>query len=225
VDNVLVGLGGNDVLNGLAGSDSMEGGSGDDDYFVDNIGDVVVELSGQGVDRVNSSVDYILTANVEKLNLIRTAISGTGNSLDNLIHGNAEDNILDASSGNDRIFGNAGADTIIGGEGADTLFGGAGSDVFVFRAVSESGDRISDFVSGVDKIALDLTGFVDLAGLALADAFIFGSDALDSDDRLIFDTSNFTLYYDSDGAGGTDKLFLANLNFGASLLHTDFILT
>ena len=224
-DNVLVGLDGNDVLNGLVGGDTMEGGNGDDVYFVDDVGDMVVELPGQGDDRVNSAIDYVLTDGVERLNLTRTAVSGTGNDLDNIMHGNAEDNILDGSSGHDRIFGNAGNDTIIGGEGMDTVTGGAGSDVFVFSSISDAGDRLNDFASGVDQIELDLAGFVDLAGLALADAFIFGSEALDSDDRLIYDQSSSTLYYDADGAGGADQTLLANLNFGATLLHTDFLLT
>ena len=222
--NVLIGLGGNDVLNGLAGNDTMEGGEGDDVYFVDSVDDEVVELAGQGTDRVNSSVNYTLASDVETLNISGTAVSGTGNDLDNLILGNAVDNVLDGSAGADRIFGQAGNDTLFGGEGADTLFGGAGADDFVFRNISEAGDRIADFASGVDRIGLDLTGFVDLAGLALADAFIFGTAAVDADDRLIYDTSTATLYYDADGVGGSDQTLLANLSFGATLLQTDILL-
>src|SRR5690606_30704613 len=46
-DDVLAGGAGNDVLDGGAGSDTMTGGTGDDFYYVDNAGDLVIELSGE----------------------------------------------------------------------------------------------------------------------------------------------------------------------------------
>ena len=38
----------------------MVGGSGNDTYIVDNIGDRIAELSGQGIDLVKSSISYSL---------------------------------------------------------------------------------------------------------------------------------------------------------------------
>ena len=44
---------------------SCVGGAGNDVYFVDNIGDFVLENLNEGNDAVFSSIDYTLTANVE----------------------------------------------------------------------------------------------------------------------------------------------------------------
>ena len=87
-NDTLDGGGGNDTLNGGVGADQMSGGIGDDTYNVDNAGDVVIEAVGAGSDRVISSIDYTLTANVERLDLIGSAITGTGNGLDNVLAGN-----------------------------------------------------------------------------------------------------------------------------------------
>ncbi|WP_339495597.1 M10 family metallopeptidase, partial [Pseudomonas sp. RA_105y_Pfl2_P56] len=50
----------NNTLNGMAGADTMIGGAGNDTYYVDNIGDVVVETgtSLTEIDRVFASIDY-----------------------------------------------------------------------------------------------------------------------------------------------------------------------
>lgn len=94
-NNVLSGGAGDDSLNGGAGADSLIGGTGNDLYTIDNVGDVVVELAGEGVDRVRSSISYTLGDNVENLSLLGSnALSGTGNALDNLITGNAGSNSL-----------------------------------------------------------------------------------------------------------------------------------
>lgn len=59
-------------------------------------------------------------------------------------------------SGADTITTGAGADRLFGGNGGDTLTGGAGADTFAFDAVVQSTglgyDRITDFVSGSDRI-------------------------------------------------------------------------
>ena len=102
------GLAGNDIINGLAGADIMKGGSGNDVYVVDNPGDVVTETSAliTEIDKVNSSVSYTLTANVENLTLTGTAsVNGTGNTLNNVLTGNAGANILNGAAGNDSLIG------------------------------------------------------------------------------------------------------------------------
>ncbi|WP_373874365.1 calcium-binding protein, partial [Pseudomonas sputi] len=89
---------------------------GVDTYYVDNVGDVVIETdaSPTAYDRVFASIDYTLTANVENLFLTGTAdLNGTGNSSGNRITGNDGNNILD------------------GGLGADTLIGGLGNDTYI----------------------------------------------------------------------------------------------
>ena len=135
--NVLTGGGGNDKLDGGAGADQMVGGSGDDTYRVDNVADAVVEQAGQGTDTVLASVSFTLSGNVENLTLTAGGLTGTGNSLANILTG---------SSGIDILIGGAGDDTLIGGAGNDTHTGGLGNDHFVFAA-GFGNDTITDFIA------------------------------------------------------------------------------
>jgi len=131
----LIGQSGNDVINGLEGADTMTGKLGDDQYYVDNSGDVVSELPGQGIDTVFSSVAYRLPENVENLTLVGTKSTGaTGNSLDNTLVGNDGWNVLDGGFGNDFLDGGAGADILAGGKGDDAYVVDNGRDVVVEKS-------------------------------------------------------------------------------------------
>lgn len=119
-NDVLFGDAGNDSLNGGTGTDAMTGGSGDDVYIVDNAGDTVTEAIGEGTDRVESSVAWVLGANQENLTLTGSgAIAGTGNALNNWIIGNFANNTLSGADGDDILDGGTGTDTFIGGLGND----------------------------------------------------------------------------------------------------------
>lgn len=111
-NDTLYGDSGGDLLDGGNGADFMTGGNGNDTFVVDNILDKTVESSTTGgMDLVQSSVDFTLASNVEKLTLVGTAnIKGIGNSLTNTIVGNDGNNILN---------GKAGIDSLDGGEGSD----------------------------------------------------------------------------------------------------------
>ena len=140
--NTLYGNGGNNVLDGGGGADTMYGGAGNDIYYVDNVGDTVVENAGAGADAVFSTVSYALTADVETLVLQGSGnISGTGNALANNVYGNSGNNTLD------------------GGAGADTLTGNAGDDTFVFNIGQGNGDTVVDF-AGNGAAAGDSLTFV-----------------------------------------------------------------
>ncbi len=119
-NNILTGGAGNDFLNGRAGIDTLIGGIGDDIYDVDNLEDLILENTNQGIELVYASVSgYTLGANVERLQLYGTATSGNGNSLDNALYGNLLDDTLNGGAGNDFLNGGAGIDTLIGGIGDD----------------------------------------------------------------------------------------------------------
>jgi Ca2+-binding RTX toxin-like protein len=108
---------------------------------VDNSLDVVTENLSEGIDRVNSSITLTLAAHVEVLTLTGTsAISGTGNTLNNLLRGNTGSNTLNGGAGNDILEGGAGNDLLTdtagtalfnGGAGTDTLTGGAAAEIFL----------------------------------------------------------------------------------------------
>ena len=131
-NDTLNGLAGNDTLNGGAGDDKLDGGAGNDimsgglgndTYVVDSISDVVTEAANAGVDLVQSSVTYTLSANVENLTLTATtAINGTGNALDNVLTGGAGVNVLTGGAGNDTYIVGTGDSTIeVAGGGIDTV--------------------------------------------------------------------------------------------------------
>ncbi len=136
LNNILTGNFGNNTLNGGLGADTMIGGDGDDSYFVDNTGDVVTENAKEGTDRVFSTINYTLGANVENLVLSGTAVTGTGNGLDNSLTGTAGNNTLDGMAGNDLLTG---------GLGADRMLGGAGDDTYV---IDDAGDRAVETHNG-----------------------------------------------------------------------------
>ncbi|MGE5517537.1 MAG: calcium-binding protein [Bacteroidota bacterium] len=143
-DDLLIGGKGNDHLNGGIGADTMKGGAGNDTYEVSRAGDKVVELSGEGVDTVMSSVTYKLGQFVENLTLTGTAnINGTGTAYHNVLVGNNGNNVLDGGAGNDRLFGAKGNDKLIGGDGADT---------FVLKSAGAGTDTIADFKLGTDNL-------------------------------------------------------------------------
>jgi Ca2+-binding RTX toxin-like protein len=237
-NDTLIGGSGNDTLNGGTGADSMLGGTGNDTYLVDNSGDVVTELSGQGKDLVKSSVTFNLAtkgANVEQLTLTGTkVINGTGNGLNNVLTGNFAANSLIGNNGNDTLVGNAGVDKLSGGNGADllqggagndTLTGGAGNDLFRFDTAPNSSsnvDKITDFNGKVgttdtifDRIHLEITIFKAFAYTGALHASEFRENttgnAQDADDHIIYNTSTGQLYYDANGNAAGGKYLVANL--------------
>jgi Ca2+-binding RTX toxin-like protein len=140
--NNIVGNAEVNLINGGAGQDVMTGGAGSDTYIVDDAGDVIVELANGGLENVNASVSYTLSANVENLILTGTGdaepgmytdnIDGTGNDLDNILQGNAGNNRLTGGNGNDNLGGGmGGVDTLDGGNGNDTYFINGVNDVVI----------------------------------------------------------------------------------------------
>jgi trimeric autotransporter adhesin len=159
--NTITGNDAANALNGGTGADTLIGGLGDDTYTVDNVGDAVTELAGQGVDAVSASVGYTLAANVENLTLTGTSgLAGTGNASDNVIVGNSGANALSGGAGNDRLDGGTGNDNLTGGTGNDTFVVNVAGDVIV-ENVNEGTDTVESLVTwtlGNNLENLTLTG-------------------------------------------------------------------
>ena len=215
--NLLTGAGGNDTLDGGAGQDALFGGAGDDTYIVDNVGDAIVETSGNGTDSVLSSVTWSLGSNLENLELTGTdAISGIGNSLNNTITGNSGDNILDGGAGTDSLAGGAGNDSYFVDSASDTVTenAGAGSDsifstvnwslaanfenltLLGTTAVTATGNALANTLTGnsIDNTLSGGTGADDLRGAQGSDTYLFaagdGADSI-SDVSGTLDTIRF----------------------------------
>lgn len=143
--DTLLGFGGDDTLIGGAGAaNTLQGGTGNDVYVVTAVGDSVIEMDNEGIDRVETNLSaHTLRANVENLTYTgTTAFSGVGNALNNIIIGGVAGDTLSSLGGNDWIDG------------------GGGTDIFVMRGVQSeysiqfNGDNfiITDNVAGRDGV-------------------------------------------------------------------------
>jgi Ca2+-binding RTX toxin-like protein len=217
LNNVLTGNAGNNILDGKGGTDTLSGGLGNDTYIIGDSTDVAIEAARAGVDTVRASVSYVLRANVENLTLTGSGnIRGTGNSANNLLIGNAGVNVLNGAAGNDILFSGAGRDTMIGGAGADS---------FVLSAPRSGIDRIQDFNKQQgDRLVVDVEDFPGLTtGRLRANQFVNGTQALDQNDRFIYNQRNGALFYDADGRGGVGQVRIATLGGNPDLTATDII--
>ena len=159
----------------------------------------------------------------------------TGGISSEMLLGGANNDILRGNGSADRLYGDTGTDTLYGGTGKDILTGGPGVDKFVFDTVASATniDTITDFLSGTDKILLDddiftmlgITG--TLAGVALtADKFHSGTSALDTLDRIVYNSSTGALYYDANGSvsGQNVQIALIGTSTHPMLAASDFLI-
>jgi Ca2+-binding RTX toxin-like protein len=205
--NVIAGNGAANALNGGSGADTLVGAGGDDVYTVDNTGDLITEVAGEGTDNVSSSVTYSLAANVENLTLTGTSgLGGTGNALNNSLVGNSGANSLSGGDGNDTIDGGTGNDTMVGGNGDDTFYVNVSTDV-VTEASGGGTDTVISSVtltlgSNVENLTLTGSSALNGTGNALANLLIgnTGNNSLSGGD------GNDTL----DGGTGTDTMVGGN---------------
>jgi Ca2+-binding RTX toxin-like protein len=143
------------------------------------------------------------------------------------ISGNDGRDKLSGLGGSDRIEGGKGNDTLSGGAGADTLKGAAGADVFVFDTAlgASNVDKISGFKHVDDTIRLDDAFMVGL-GPWSSDRFLSvdsGHQATTANARIVYDESNGTLWFDTDGSGnGVAVQFATLTNRPTNLDWTDF---
>lgn len=189
---------------------------------------------------------------------IEVAIGGDGNDR---IRGNEADNLLTGGRGNDRLVGRQGRDRLLGGAGNDRLYGGSdrdrllgnsgndilqgragddlltggtGRDRFVLNAPGSGVDRVTDFVSGTDKIVLNKAAFTNLmssVGTGFSQVGEFASvssrGAIATQSALIvYNESTGQVFYNANGRapGLGGGRAVAVLSGAPTLTANDFVL-
>lgn len=193
LDNEIEGWNGGDYIDGKQGADTMRGMDGNDTYWVDNVGDVVIETAvGGGIDRINTTLQsFVLQAGVENLAFVGgtfESFSAVGNAKDNIIEGGGFTDLLD------------------GGAGADTLIGGANHDLYI---VDNAGDTVVELAGeGFDEVQTTLTSYT--LGAHVENVTFTGVGAIDF--TAIGNASSNTLKGGDgndnlDGMGGFDGMY------------------
>ena len=203
LDNELDGDDGNNILDGSTGADALYGYLGNDTFVVDNVGDTVFENPGEGTDTVQSSITYVLGADLENLVLTGSAnINATGNGAANSLTGNSGSNVLDGGAGSDAMAGGLGNDTYVVNVAGDTVTenASAGTDAVQSAITYTLGSNVenltltgSNAINGtgntLDNVLTGNSGNNTLTGLA-------GNDTLDAGsagtDVLVGGTGNDT---------------------------------
>ena len=215
----LVGAGGNDTINGLAGSDTLAG-SGGNDFYDGGTGFDTLDLRG-----TLTGVAVNLSAGT-----LSGGVNGTFVSIERVWSGDGNDS-LTGTAGADSFSARGGNDTLAGAGGVDTLWGGAGADTFIFReSGTANADSIGDWASGSDKLHLDDSAF---AAIGAAGNFAAGDGRFwaaagataghDANDRVVYNTSTGSLYYDADGSGSGASQLIATVQSGATVAATDIV--
>jgi Ca2+-binding RTX toxin-like protein len=229
-NDTLRGGAGSDTLDGGTGNDILIGGAGNDTYTVDSAGDVVTEVLIAGTDKVFSSIDYTLGANVENLELTGSALNATGNARANVITGNSGVNILTGGAGNDTYVVQNDTDSVVENFNAGTDLVQSAAANFTLGANVEKltlidSTDINGTGNSLNNILTGNSGNNALSGLAGNDTLIggAGNDSLDGgagndilnggdgDDTLLGGLGNDILIGGNgnetlDGGAGTDNM-------------------
>lgn len=115
---------GDDSLDGGTGVDTIMGGEGNDTYFVDAVGDQLVESAAAGIDLVQSFINYTLPDYFENLTMLGGSV-GVGNAANNMMSGTFGVDLIgmdgdDVLAGWSRMEGGTGNDVLNGREAGNT---------------------------------------------------------------------------------------------------------
>ena len=149
-------FGGDDFIDGGTGADIMTAGNGNDTYFVDNVGDVVIEQAGEGFDIVNTTLNTYFLTDGDALE--RVNFQGTGNFV---TRGNELDNRFTGAAGNDRfVLDSGGADIFSGGQGRDAFDARSSTTGVTVRLDNQTlndGDAAGDTFASIESFFGSLT--------------------------------------------------------------------
>jgi Ca2+-binding RTX toxin-like protein len=215
----LAGTAGNDTINGLGGNDTLAGSAGTDSYD-----------GGVGFDTLDVRGTLTGLAVNMSAGTLSGGFNGTFVNIERVWSGDGNDSLTGTAAANS-FSARGGNDTLVGAGGVDTLWGGTGADTFVFReAGTANGDSIGDWASGSDKLHLDDSAF---AAIGAAGNFAAGDGRFwaaagataghDANDRVVYNTSTGSLYYDADGSGSGAAQLIATVQSGATVAATDIV--
>ena len=232
---------GNDILDGRTGNDRMTGGDGSDTYYVDSLGDIVVEtnaLAGTGgVDTVYSSLSsYLLGANVENGRILSSGSANlTGNSLNNVLYSGAGNNVLNGSTGTDTVSYAYAASAVsvnlavataqaTGGSGNDTLISieNLNGSNYNDRLTGSGGINLLNGAAGNDTLSAG-SGNDRLIGGAGKDALTGGTGNDIFDFNALSETGLVSTTRDiiNDFVRGLDKIDLSTIDANSATATND----
>ncbi len=253
LDYIFGGAGNDEIIGGL-GNDEMEGGTGDDrilggegdDFLYGNEGaDLLDGGTGRNWIEGGAGNDLIILSGSQS-----TGFGGTLSNRQDGIDTFPSSPDLDARSygfglhvGVQRAYGigvfigcvYVNQNTNVITETQDFFFdfvigrGQQGSDHFFFGGATNSESSVVDYQAGVDRVYLRTDTFAGLGNEGQLDAnlFEFGAAATRAETRIFYNTSNFHLYYDSDGSGAAEAVDLGSIRGQAfqlsDLYVTDYV--
>ncbi len=238
--NRLEGGAGNDTMSGREGNDTLLGGDGDDTFNMSNGGsnygtDVIDGGAGRDTLDWGNNAQSPITVDLGAGTAAGGGPSGAGSatlaSIEDVVGGAYNDLLVGSASAN-FLYGYSGNDTLDGGAGNDRLEGAGGADQYRFTTApgASNADTIVGFVSGADKIALDLAAYSTLGAagnFASGDVRFYSAAGAtaghDADDRIVYNTSTGQLWYDADGSGAGSAQLIATLQGAPALSAADIV--
>lgn len=224
-NNHLDGYSGDDNIMGGDGNDVIQGGDGNDYIWGEKASDLIFGDAGNDNINCGSGNDKAYGGDGNDRLF--------GEEGDDCLNGGRGNDYIDGSMGNDEISGWEGDDRIIQGKGSDLVWAGEGNDVVImndwypkfvtgdtdilsggegndtFQFERFTGDRsvITDFQTGVDRIALSdgcdwfwdksIKGLEFTNGVLVEDCFHFGRAIGPRESGIYFDRESGELFYKS----------------------------
>jgi Ca2+-binding RTX toxin-like protein len=180
-DDTLIGGYGSDTLDGGTGADTMAGGEGNDTYYVDDLGDSIVDpwAGYSDTDIVYVSISYFDagSAYLEQIHYSgdgpATILGSDGNNYigtgsgNDWLEGKGGNDFLFSGAGDDRLEGGAGNDELDGWQGNDVMIGGTGDDIY---NVDSAGDVVTEYAGeGIDTVEVRKSSYTLPANVENAD--------------------------------------------------------
>ncbi|NIX75154.1 calcium-binding protein [Microvirga terricola] len=200
LNNNIVGNENDNIIIGGAGADTMQGGVGNDTYYVDDVGDVIIDTSG------TNKVVAIGSA----------AINLTGGKLNDTLTGNAGANKIAGGLGKDVLTGGAGKDIFVFNTALN-----AKTNVDKLADFNVKDDTIwleNKIFTKVGKGSVAKPGKLNKA------FFTVGDKAKDANDYIVYNKTKGILYYDVDGSGAKAAVAFATVKKGLALTSADFLI-